>query len=660
MAGPGNTREPAATVVHSVIVGVAAAGIAGALEFAFAHAADPRAVPMSELLPYMVFYALAGLVVGLIAGGAAVVITMGRRARGPALGGAATLALVVLATVGAHVNIQHLPGITAPVSLAFDLLLLAACAGLATWILRRASGRRAGSGPAGLFRSATGVGVALFCALLVVAVANPPKRPVPSGTGGEKSSPRMNVLLLVVDALRPDHLGCYGYERDTSPNIDRLAAEGVLFDRAYAHGSHTKPTTATIVTSLYPSTHGVRDITHAIPDAAPVLMEELDDLGYRTAVLSANSFVSSAFGFGRGVDYAFSGGLCVTRKSSLGRAVRNLVWKSGLARWSLGALDEIGQKLPHSAAELSPYEEVSGRLNDMLLEWVDADPQAPFFAYVHYMEPHMPLAPPPPYDTMFDDRPAAPHEVEFPFRPPHILPFATAEALPESERTRLVAQYDATIAYFDAELGRLLETLEERGLAEDTLVLVTADHGEEFHDHGHWGHGVSVYEELIRVPLIVWCPGRASAGRRIAEPVRHVDIMPTLLSAAGVREDARHSSLEGVDLWPAITGEAVPRAGLPVYAELISGKEASRALRLGDMKVIYARSPEEEVVMLFDLAADPLEKNDLADSRPVAREELLLELRRMYEEIRSKKMQAGEREIDEATEEVLKALGYVQ
>jgi arylsulfatase A-like enzyme len=271
----------------------------------------------------------------------------------------------------------------------------------------------------------------------------------------------------------------------------------------------------------------------------------------------------------------------------------------------------------------------------------------------------MPLAPPPPYDTMFDERPAAPREVVFPQQPPDIAPFASAPALPSSEHVRLLAQYDATIAYFDAELGNLLDQLAARGKIENTLVILTADHGEEFYEHGRWGHGLAVYEESIHVPMVVWCPPLVRAGRRIDGPVRLVDLTPTILDAAGAPIQPSHDLFEGISLWNALTDEGRRLPDLPVFAELSSGGKSTRTLRADNMKVIYACSEDEERVMLFDLRADPVERLDLARSRPVECAELRTCLEAMYDSICARKMDRCEHRIDEATEETLKALGYL-
>jgi arylsulfatase A-like enzyme len=275
------------------------------------------------------------------------------------------------------------------------------------------------------------------------------------------------------------------------------------------------------------------------------------------------------------------------------------------------------------------------------------------------MEPHMPLSAPAPYDTMFDGRPAALRDLDFPKAGPGVLPFAEAPALPEDELSRLVAQYDATIAYFDAELGRLLEAPDERRLLSNTLIVVTADHGEAFYEHGAWGHGNSVFEEAITVPLIVWCPERLSGTGRRAEAVRLIDVMPTLLAATGCDAGTHWAELEGVNLWPALSSDVEFAGDLPVFSEQGVVPDVTRALRVGDMKIVCSESGDRRVVFLFDLASDPGEVRDLSEIRPELRNTLYAQMVRMREEAEGKQTISQERQIDEATRETLRALGYV-
>jgi arylsulfatase A-like enzyme len=329
-------------------------------------------------------------------------------------------------------------------------------------------------------------------------------------------------------------------------------------------------------------------------------------------------------------------------------------------RWVPAVVDAIDTMLPRSGESLSPHEEQAGTLNDMLLSWIDRAPGARFFAYVHYMEPHMPLVPPPPFDTKFDPGYTGKVWSDFPVYGGGILPFDPGPAMPERERENLVARYDGTIAYFDQEFGRLLAELKARGIDRNTLILVTSDHGEEFHDHGGWGHGISLFEELIRVPFVVRCPEHVPGGLRIEHPVRHVDVMPTLLGAAGAGGDPRYAELDGRDLWTAIAEGGEWGPAIPVFSECSKGEGIIRSLLVGSEKLIHAVSGGREHVMLFDLATDPLEANDLSAERPEARNALAAWATDIQTQALSRRKASEERTIDEGTLETLRALGYIQ
>lgn len=649
-------------ILHMGLSGLVAGGFAGLAEFLFRRATEGHQFPTSDLLPYMLFY---GLIWAAFALALTLVLAAFSRLRARpsswvrTAGSSIVVASVPAGLIGSYVNGKFLPGMLAASSLLFDALVLIAGAVAAVCIFRAVERRRRAGAPRVWLKSPLGVATVLWICLLVIASVVPASDETPAVAPAGEASGDLNILLLLVDALRADHLGCYGYDRDTSPNLDELAEEGLFFENAYTQAPVTKASTASLVTSLYPSSHRVRGITDALPEDTPVLMEEMRKLGYRTALLSANAFLSPLFGFDRGVDYSFTGDLGLTRKAMMGGILRQLSQRLGPLGWLESAVDRLDRGLPRSGRPLSPYEEHAGRLNANLLSWIDARPDAPFFAYVHYMEPHMPLAAPAPYDTMFDGRPAAPRDLDFPRAEPGVLPFAEAPALPEEELSRLVAQYDATIAYFDAELKKLLEALEERGLLSNTLIVVTADHGEAFHEHGAWGHGNSVFEEAIRVPLIVWCPPRLAATGRREETVRLIDLMPTLLAATGCDAAAHWAELEGVNLWPALSSGAEFTGDLPVFSEQGVVPDVTRALRVGDMKMVCSESGDRRVMFLFDLASDPGEVSDLSEIRPELSDTLYAQMVRMREEAERKQTISQEREIDEATRETLRALGYV-
>jgi len=289
-----------------------------------------------------------------------------------------------------------------------------------------------------------------------------------------------NVVLYVIDTLRADHLGCYGYSRATSPSLDAFAHDAVRFARAYSTSSWTRPATASILTGLHPLRH--RAITRANPIVAdvPLLSELLHGAGYRSEGFVTNVHVSSRWGFGRGFD-------------------------------SYEDVEEVA----HSNRSDAVNREVLDHLGKI---------QPPFFLYLHVLDPHSPYDAPPPFADKWREHgtgPVQPHEVA---------------SLGVEE---VVAAYDQEIAYTDHNFGELVAELKRRGWYDNSIIVVTADHGEEFLDHGGLVHGHTLFEELVRVPLLLKLPGNRHAGTSASDPVSVMDIAPTILRQAGLAPAAR-------------------------------------------------------------------------------------------------------------------------
>ncbi|HEX2486184.1 MAG TPA: sulfatase [Myxococcota bacterium] len=327
--------------------------------------------------------------------------------------------------------------------------------------------------------------------------------------------PRPSVVVILVDTLRADHLGAYGYERPTSPVIDALARDSWVFERHVASAAQTVPSTLTLMLSLDPAEHGFfhegdgHFTRHPprYPDDLTFLAEAFAGAGYATAGLVGNPFLKSRSGFGQGFDaFLYSGG----------------------------------------RAEV---------LTQHALEWLEQVPRAsPFFLYLHYFDVHWPYNPPEPYRTRF----GAGRSGKLVYRngpAPDVAP---------NDLDYTVAMYDAEIAYVDEQVGRLLAGLERLGRRGETVVAVTSDHGEEFLDHGGLGHGTTVYGELVRVPLVLSAPQLGAPGR-VSALSRHLDLAPTLLDLAGV---PRPASFRGRSLLePAAVAYSEDGAWRGVYAD---------------------------------------------------------------------------------------------
>ena len=389
--------------------------------------------------------------------------------------------------------------------------------------------------------------------------------------GEEK--PRLNVVLIGVDTLRGDHLGCYGYERNTSPKIDEFATRAVLFENVVAPSPWTLPSFTTVFTSLHPTQHGANGSRNALRANIPTLASILQANGYATGAVINAPYLKSRYHVDRGFDF---------------------------------------YSMPPPEGR-----DADGTTRDAL-EWIDENSDRPFFMFAHYFAPHLPYGPPAPYDTIFD--PAYTGRIKNPYRPKDLPKFRDKgfrqmESLSDADWNHIRSLYDGEIAFTDVAVGELLAGLEERGLTDNTLIVFLSDHGEEFFEHHGFEHGHSLYDELIKVPMLFSLPGVLLEDVRIARQVRLLDVEPTILDVLGIPP---WTKLEGVSLLPLMTG----RGGLqPAEASLLPPEIAfSEAILYGDeqkslsaypWKLIYDTGDDE--LAIFNLAEDPGEFAVLAD-----------------------------------------------
>jgi arylsulfatase A-like enzyme len=374
------------------------------------------------------------------------------------------------------------------------------------------------------------IGTAAGCALALLAAAC-------GGGAGPDAPPaaRPNVILISLDTLRADHLSAYGYERETSPHIDALAARGVLFEDAVSTTSWTLPAHLSMLTGLSISAHGVCDdrLWQATgPDGEPLeiplrgtfLPELLQAAGYRTAGFYTWKYLEPRFGFGPGFDTYARLGHSVFSHPELSQRFEALR--------AAGKAEELKAWMAESPELFDEQRPTSGEAVDAALAWLDArDGDAPFFLFLHLFDVHDGYVPPPPFDARFTDPgyagPITGRKVTAPDSP-------VRPDMDPADLVQLVALYDGEIAWVDSQVGRVLDRLRELGIAEDTLVVLTSDHGEEFFEHGAKTHRAQLYKESVHVPLIVAWPGGLPAGRRVAGPVGIVDVAPTIAGLAGI------------------------------------------------------------------------------------------------------------------------------
>jgi arylsulfatase A-like enzyme len=464
-----------------------------------------------------------------------------------------------------------------------------------------------------------------------------------SVTTGARNPP--SVLLVVVDTMRADHLSLYGYGRETTPNLGEFAGNALVFDHARAESSWTKPSVATILTGLPPLVTGQLDWRSRLPDDFTTLAEYFLGAGYRTAAFSDNPVVSPVFGLDQGFEtFRWHSGWWSSpfqQGTVLGRVMKRL----GIPdlRTLLGA-NPVGRRSFRASGIVERF-----------LDWLGEGPgDRPWFAYLHFMEPHAPYAPPGDWRKRFLD-PAYPDPGSHrPLPKNHPHPWETAPPLGEAQRRFVVGLYDGEIAYWDHEFGALIEELERRELLANTLLVVTADHGEEFYEHGGWDHKSSLYDELLHVPLCLSGPG-IEPGRSDA-PVSLRSVLPTLLAACGIEP----RDPPAFPYARSLLRPAGPRAPHEAEVEPDAGRESFALLTRGK-KWILSTSEDGRILECYDLAADPGERKNIADAEDPALKRAVLE-----EIARRKRIELAARTSgahvapNEEMENELRGMGYVK
>ncbi|RLM62459.1 sulfatase, partial [Halorubrum sp. Atlit-26R] len=308
---------------------------------------------------------------------------------------------------------------------------------------------------------------------------------------------RPNIILLSIDALRADHLGAHGYDRETSPFLDELADRELAFTTAISASSHTREAVPALLSGRYPdvfAANGYRYVPKTVAD-------RLSEAGFRTAGFHSNPYVSRAYGYDSGFD-TFDDDLVLGRNRFFALAQRAL------------------NKFVLNKGE---YHARAAEINERSLSWLDSiDDDRPFFLWSHYMDPHGPYNPPEEYS--YSERELSNNDAQALYQKTIERP----EDVSENERQLLIDAYDGEIRYLDDQLRRFFELLGDRGLVKESLIVVTADHGDAFGEHGYYTHPRHLHESLLHVPLLV-SPPNASSSKTIHEPVSTLDIVPTIM-----------------------------------------------------------------------------------------------------------------------------------
>ncbi len=370
-----------------------------------------------------------------------------------------------------------------------------------------------------------------------------------------------SIFIFLIDGCQAAHLSAYGYRRKTSPNFEKLAEDGVLFENAYTNASFTRASVATLFTGLFPERHRVRVERHGLDSRFLTLPEFLKSKGYRTAIFTSAAAVSTRFGFNQGVDDYYG---------TFGS------WEARIKR---------------------------GESTSQFYEWIEAP--GPLFAYLHFMEPHFPIIPPPPFLDMFRSTTLTGERRHM------ILTYKDLSqqeyAFSGEEIQNVVDDYDSTIAYIDGELGKIFDRLRRTGVYDDSLIIVLSDHGEGLGEHGAWSHGFHVYEEITRVPLVIKFPAALGWKGRVRRVVQIADIFPTIIDLYG-----QEIGLDGESLLRSIRSPELDDRFVVSWAFSTS---ETFGIRWRDW--YYIREIRSGKERLFRLDGDPLA--DVAGANPVVR-----------------------------------------
>ncbi len=478
----------------------------------------------------------------------------------------------------------------------------------------------------------------------------------------------MHIILYVLDALRADHLGCYGYERETSPHLDALAREGVLFENCFSSTTWTRPSAASLLTGTYPAVHQTRSRYDLFSTPLSRLPEVLSKVGYHSAAFSTMGNIAGAIGFSRGFD-----------------AYHDLFAEPDLLarRQKLDAAREGLLHSDHKEVALPLAEDV----NEYLFRWLETNQAAHTFSFIWSIETHEPYQAPEAL-RRFAAAPRRPGEGES----------DDIRAAGPTDRQRLKNLYDDEIYYNDHCIGELVAYLKQAGLYDDTLLVFTGDHGEAFYEHGVYTHGHTPYEELIHVPLLMKLPGGQHAGKRIPALVSLLDIFPTLAAAAQVNLQEVGQTVQGHNLLPLLEGTR-PSVRPYVFSDTQSLAVHNHYLSVRDQqwKYIQVKRPQRTAATLwhtlkhiiergllldvlrrprhflrnrrgaeaylFDLQADPGEQHNLAASEPERVRQLQQQLAAWQTQnerlARQLDAPAGDYEEDEHLRRHLERLGYL-
>jgi arylsulfatase A-like enzyme len=460
---------------------------------------------------------------------------------------------------------------------------------------------------------------------------------------------RPNILIYMIDTLRADHASLYGYKRDTTPFLRKLAATGVVFDDCQSQATWTKASVASLLTSTYSYTHGIFNDYDTIPKGAVTLAEQLRNAGYVTANISASPWAGKITGLQRGFDYMLEFPVVQRRRT------------------------DATDRATDSAA-----------LNKVVFPWLARHRDEPFFLYAHATDPHAPYRPPASYEQKFAN-PAETAEFNRDYaslRDKGQYGGGTVVSREGSRKNgidpdkfirRAIDRYDGEILHNDANLELLAARLKELGLLDSTLIIVVSDHGEEFWDHGWTAHGHSLYQELSHCVCLMWNPKLLPVSRRVTEPVQLIDVMPTVLDLLNLKAP---DILQGQSVAPLANGRPFHRRA-PVMTSRFAHPNAKPngfvpenrintfALIEANWKLIYREKGKDvglNRVELYDRRTDRAETNNVAGTHPQDVERMMTALGKWVDaqkQIRAVLGKGTRSTLDQQTLDQLRSLGYI-
>jgi len=447
---------------------------------------------------------------------------------------------------------------------------------------------------------------------------------------GKQGGPKRPYILLIgIETLRADHVGCIGYSRNTTPVFDAIAREGAVFSKVMATSSWTMPTVMSVLTSLYPEAHGTTNYDRKLPEDVTTLAEVLRENDYKTVAFVSNPTLDGRHGFYQGFDLYddFS------------------VW--------LGFDNLIGG--PNADPNLNVHQILTNKtLTRAALRWIEQNHQEPFFMFVFYFDPHYDYIPPPPFDTMFDPNYDGSVDgrgiVEEPRR---------SNRPSQRDLDHIIALYDGEIRYTDTYVSKLLNAFARFCILDRTFVVIFGDHGDEFYEHGRTGHAHTLYNELIHVPLILRWPSMIPKSKRIDELASQVDIMPTILDYLGIQH--KHH-IQGTSLRDLIEGRVCQ-----VHDFVFSGGRGHRCTVIKNQYKLIL-NPGDGAREFYDLLNDPREQNNIYQAKESSA--LLASFEHYLEQWTSENNELAARftrgsdfervQLDEHRLKQLKALQYIQ